>query len=83
MKLVVEAGIGAAAEACRALGLARSSCYRNSTMSPERWQMNQEIVELSEDKLRYGYRRVTALLRREGHEINGKQVQRVRRQKGL
>ncbi len=45
--------------------------------------MQQEIVELSEDNPRYGYRRVTALLRREGHEINAKRVQRVRRQRGL
>lgn len=52
-------------------------------MSPERQQMHQEIVALSEDNPRYGYRRVTALLRREGHEVNAKQVQRVRRQKGL
>ena len=52
-------------------------------MSPERWQMHQEIVELSEDHPRYGYRRVTALLRREGQEVNAKQVQRVRRQQGL
>lgn len=83
MKLVVETGIGTTAEACRALGLARSSYYRNSTMSAERRQMQQEIVALSEANPRYGYRRVTALLRREGHEINAKRVQRVRRQSGL
>ena len=40
-------------------------------------------MELSEDHPRYGYRRVTALLRREGQEVNAKQVQRVRRQQGL
>jgi transposase InsO family protein len=83
VKAVVEAGIGTTAEACRAMGLARSSYYRNSTMSPERWQKHQEIVELSEDNPRYGYRRVTALLRREGHQLNAKRVQRVRRQQGL
>jgi transposase InsO family protein len=83
VKAVVETGIGTTSEACRALGLARSSYYRNSTMSSERRQMHQEIVELSEDHPRYGYRRVTALLRREGHEVNAKQVQRVRRQQGL
>ncbi|MGN6553768.1 MAG: IS3 family transposase, partial [Verrucomicrobiota bacterium] len=52
-------------------------------MSAERRQMQQEIVALSEANPRYGYRRVTALLRREGHEINAKRVQRVRRQSGL
>lgn len=40
-------------------------------------------MNLSQDHPRYGYRRVTALLRREGHEINAKRVQRVRRKEGL
>ena len=31
VKLVIETGMGTTAEACRALGLARSSYYRNST----------------------------------------------------
>lgn len=45
--------------------------------------MHNQIVQLSQDQPRYGYRRVTALLRREGHEINAKRVQRVRRKEGL
>jgi len=83
VKLVIETGIGPTAEACRALGLARSSYYRNSTMSMERRNFQKQIVSLSQDHPRYGYRRVTALLRREGHEINAKRVQRVRRKEGL
>lgn len=83
MKLVVETGIGTTTQACRALGLARSSYYRNSTMSAESWQMHGEIVRMSQDHPRFGYRRVTALLRREGGEINPKRVQRVRRKEGL
>lgn len=83
VKLVVEAGLGTTAQACRALGLARSSYYRNSTMSTESRSFQKEIVRLSQDHPRYGYRRVTALLRREGHEINVKRVQRVRRKEGL
>ena len=80
---MVETGIGTTAEACRALGLARSSYYRNSTASLEHWQMHGAIVKLSQDQPRYGDRRVTALLRREGHELNAKRVQRVRRKEGL
>jgi len=83
VKLVIETGIGTTAEACRALGLARSSYYRNSTMSIESRSFQKQIVSLSQDHPRYGYRRVTALLRREGHEINAKRVQRVRRKEGL
>jgi len=83
VKLVIELGLGTTAEACRALGLARSSYYRNSTMSMEKRKLQGQIVDLSQEHPRYGYRRVTALLRREGHEINTKRVQRVRRKEGL
>jgi len=83
VKLVVETGIGTTAEACRALGLARSSYYRNSTVSNENQKLQGLIVRLSQDHPRHGYRRVTALLRREGEELNAKRVQRVRRKAGL
>jgi putative transposase len=83
IKAVIETGLGTTAEACRALGLARSSYYRNSALSKGRRQMHKQIVQLSQDHPRYGYRRVTAVLRRQGHEINAKRVQRVRRQEGL
>jgi transposase InsO family protein len=83
VKLVIEVGLGTTAEACRALGLARSSYYRNSSASLESRQMHGHIVQLSQNHPRYGYRRVTALLRRKGQEINAKRVQRVRRKEGL
>jgi putative transposase len=83
VKLVIETGVGTTAEACRALGLARSSYYRNSAMSTENRKLQRQIVQLSQDHPRYGYRRVTVLLRRQGHEINAKRVQRVRRKEGL
>jgi len=83
VKTVIETGVSTTAQACRALGLARSSYYRNSTMSPQRRQVHGQIVALSQEHPRYGYRRVTALLRRAGHEVNAKRVQRVRRQEGL
>jgi transposase InsO family protein len=83
VKLVIEAGLGTTAQACRALELARSSYYRNSTMSVESQSFQKQIVSLSRDHPRFGYRRVTALLRREGHEVNAKRVQRVRRKEGL
>lgn len=83
VNLVVETGLGTKASACRALGMSRSSYYRASTLSQERKELIEEIVTISEKRRRYGYRRVTALMRRAGHEINPKCVQRVRRQKGL
>ena len=42
-----------------------------------------EIVKFSEKHPRYGYRRVWALLRREGHHINKKRVHRLWRRAGL
>jgi len=45
--------------------------------------LRKEIVDLSEKHPRYGYRRITALLRREGFEVNRKRVQRVRRKEGF
>jgi len=83
VKAVIETGVGTAAQACRALGLARSSYYRNSARSKTSRQMHRQIVQLSQDHPRYGYRRVTAVLRRQGQEVNAKRVQRVRRQEGL
>jgi len=83
VKFAVEEGLGSSAVACRALGLARSSFYRVSQVSEEAKVMQKEIIRLSEKHPRYGYRRVTAMMRREGHVINEKRVLRVRREAGL
>lgn len=83
VKYLVEEGLSSAAQACRALGLARSSFYLVSRKSPSNQKLNQKIVQLSEKHPRYGYRRITALLRRRGRKINPKRVQRVRREAGL
>ena len=79
----IEGALGSKAAACRALGLARSSYYRPSAERPERQAGRKEIVAMSEANPRYGYRRVTVLLRRKGVKINAKRVQRIRRAEGL
>ena len=43
----------------------------------------KRIVELATEYGRYGYRRVTALLRGEGWQVNHKRVERIWRQEGL
>src|ERR1700751_2937066 len=83
VKHIVGEGLGRAAKACREIGLARSSWYRASQASEERRKLQSRIIGLSEQNPRYGYRRVTALLRRQGDKINTKRVQRVRRQENL
>ncbi len=41
------------------------------------------ITELASAYGRYGYRRITALLRREGWRVNAKRVARIWREQGL
>ena len=79
----VQENLGKVAAACRALGLSRSSYYRNGRSSLESRRIRKEVLELSEKHPRYGYRRITALMRREGFEVNGKRVARIRREEGI
>ncbi len=83
VKSSVEEGLGSAVQACRAMGLARSSYYRPARLSRIRGKVQQSVLKLSEQHPRYGYRRITALLRRDGLAINAKRVQRLRRLGGL
>ena len=45
--------------------------------------LTERIIELAREYGRYGYRRVTALLRMEGWLVNRKRVQRIWRREGL
>ncbi len=83
VKSIVEEGLGSALQACRALELARSSFYRPCAFSLTRRRVQRAVLKLSEKHPRYGYRRITALLRRDGSSINPKRMQRVRRMEGL
>ena len=83
VKIVVEENLGQTAQACRALGLSRSGYYLVKKVSVESRRMRKEIIELSQKHSRYGYRRITAMMRREGFVINAKRVQRVRREEGF
>ena len=55
--------------------------------TPERTEaeekLREEIVKLAKRYGRYGYRRITALLRREGWRVNHKRAERIWRQEGL
>lgn len=83
VRALVDEGIAKVSEVCRAVGLARSSFYMISTRSAESHELECRAVTVSRDHPRYGYRRVTAMLRREGHEVNEKRIQAVRRKHGL
>ena len=45
--------------------------------------MTADIIELARQYGRYGYRRITALLRRAGWMVNKKRVERIWRCEGL
>ena len=79
----VESGLGTVAQACRAMTFNRSTFYRTSQERQESKELRGAIIDLSEEQPRYGYRRVTAVIRREGQVVNPKRVQRVRRAEGL
>ena len=84
VRRVVEGGLCSERRACRYLGLRRSSCQYRSQEAPEATKkLVKRIVWLSRKYPRYGYRRIRALLLREGWKAGRKFVQRIRRQEGL
>jgi putative transposase len=68
--------------ACRLTGLARSTLRRKLQGQADD-DDKQRLQELARERQRFGYRRLTALLRREGRSINHKRVYRLYRELGL
>jgi putative transposase len=69
--------------ACRALHICRSTVrYTVVRRDDEDW-ITSKIIEVATNYGRYGYRRITALLRADGIHINHKRVERVWREHGL
>jgi len=68
---------------CRALGQPRSTQRYRARGTDEEFRLVQDIVRLASQYGRYGYRRVTELLRREGWRVNHKRVERIWRREGL
>jgi putative transposase len=68
---------------CRVLGQARSTQRRDRIIKSDEGALRQQIVGLACEYGRYGYRRVTALLRNDGWRVNHKRVARIWRQEGL
>jgi len=69
--------------ACRVVGQPRSTQRLIPKRTDAEARLRHEIVELAKRYGRYGYRRITALLRREGWRVNHKRVERIWRQEGL
>jgi len=67
---------------CRLLGIARSS-WRYETHRDQAAGLRDRLRALAEQRRRFGYRRLTILLRREGFRVNHKRVYRLYREEGL
>lgn len=64
---------------CQLLQISRSNKYYKPAPLPDETVLANEIYELWLAKPYYGYRRITAELRRRGHKINHKRVLRMMR----
>jgi putative transposase len=68
--------------ACRALPVERSTYHYRSRRAGQA-QLSERIKEIAATRVRYGYRRIHVLLRREGWQVNAKRVYRLYREIGL
>ncbi len=68
--------------ACKALEQCRLT-QRYVSHSREKEKLVARIIELATQYGRYGYRRITAMLRQESWQVNHKRVERIWRREGL
>lgn len=68
---------------CRVLGQPRSTQSYVPRATRDEEALTGEIVKLASRFGRYGYRRITALLRQRGWHVNHKRVERIWRREGL
>jgi len=68
--------------ACGTCGFSRASQRYRSVADPQD-ELRLRLKELAASRVRYGYRRLHVLLRREGWSVNHKRVYRLYRLEGL
>ncbi len=69
--------------ACSVIGQPRSTQRRVPKIPDHEEQLTAAIIDLARQYGRYGYRRITALLRQAGWRVNKKRVERIWRREGL
>ena len=69
--------------ACKVLGQPRTTQRRERRAPDDEPRLVRRMIELASAYGRYGYRKVTALLREEGWRVNHKRVERLWRREGL
>jgi putative transposase len=62
--------------ACRVIQICRTS-YRYRSIRDEQVPLRMRINEIAKVRVRYGYKRIHVLLRREGWQVNHKRVYRI------
>jgi putative transposase len=69
----------------RACGVvrARRSTYHYRGRRADQAVLKTRIREIAETRMRYGYRRIHVLLRREGWDVNKKRIYRLYKEQGL
>lgn len=68
--------------ACRATGFSRATQRYRSQAAPQ-GELRMRLKELAQARVRYGYRRLHVLLRREGWTVNAKRIYRLYKEEGL
>jgi putative transposase len=69
--------------ACLLVELSRTVLHYAPKVQPENEQLQSRMVELASERRRFGYRRIHALLRREGIDVNHKRIFRLYQAAGL
>jgi putative transposase len=69
--------------ACKVLDQARTTQRRQLSSPSDEERLTAEIVALATRYGRYGYRRITAMLKNGGWKVNHKRVERIWRKEGL
>src|SRR5205814_1390498 len=70
-------------EACRALGQSRGAFRKPVKRRDDEHSLTRDIIRLATKYGRYGYKRITSLLKVEGWRVNHKRVERIWRQEAL
>ncbi|WP_269538018.1 IS3 family transposase [Cerasicoccus fimbriatus] len=68
---------------CRLLELNRSTFAYRHVEPPDEGALRLRILDLASVRVRYGYRRLTVLLKREGWQVGPKRVYRIYKAEGL
>ena len=66
---------------CRTVGMSRAS-YRYRSVADPQSELRVWLRDLATSRVRYGYRRLWVLRRREGYTVNHKRIYRLYREEG-